>query len=55
MVKFKTPTVYLPEDISTLQAMVLQLLSSGNNIRSYKAGSYSEVIFAPHAQQYKGT
>jgi transposase len=27
MVKFKTPTTDLPEDISTLQAMVLQLLS----------------------------
>jgi transposase len=30
MVKFKTPTVELPEDISTLQAMVLQLLSDVN-------------------------
>ncbi|MHC4539519.1 MAG: IS66 family transposase [Planctomycetota bacterium] len=30
MAKFKTPTVDLPEDISTLQAMVLQLLSDVN-------------------------
>jgi transposase len=30
MVKFKTPTVDLPEDISTLQTMILQLLSDVN-------------------------
>jgi hypothetical protein len=30
MVKFKTPTVDLPEDVSTLQTMVLQLLSDAN-------------------------
>ena len=30
MVKFKTPTVDLPEDVSILQAMVLQLLSDAN-------------------------
>jgi transposase len=30
MIKTKTPTVELPEDISTLQAMVLQLLSDVN-------------------------
>ena len=30
MVKFNTPTVDLPEDISTLHAMVLQLLSDVN-------------------------
>jgi transposase len=30
MVKFKTPTIDLPEDISTLQTMVVQLLSDVN-------------------------
>jgi hypothetical protein len=30
MVKFKTPTIDLPEDISTLQVIVLQLLSDVN-------------------------
>ena len=30
MVKFKAPTVELPEDISILQAMILQLLSDVN-------------------------
>ena len=30
MVKFKAPTVELPEDVSTLQAMILQLLSDVN-------------------------
>jgi transposase len=30
MVKFKTPTVDLPEDVSTLHAMILQLLSDVN-------------------------
>jgi len=30
MVQFKTPTVDLPEDISTLRTMVLQLLSDVN-------------------------
>ena len=30
MVKFKTPTIDLPEDIYTLQTMVLQLLSDAN-------------------------
>ena len=30
MTTFKTPTVDLPEDVSTLQAVVLQLLSDAN-------------------------